>query len=68
MPHYLYEHNGVSGTCGGDLSAISVGVSGNNYTSRLTLTATAELNGMTVECSLSGIVVVGNDTLRTGGE
>ncbi len=62
-----FEPNGESGACG-DLSAMSVGVSGDNYTSRLTLTATAGLNGMTVECSRSGIVIVGSDTLRTGGK
>ncbi len=67
LTHSLYEPNGVSGSCG-DLSAMSVGVSGNNFTSRLTLTATAELNGMTIECTRSGIVVLGNDTLRTGGK
>ncbi len=65
--HALFEPNGVSGSCGG-LFAMSVGVSGNEYTSRLTLTATAGLNGMTVECSRSNIVIVGSDTLRTGGK
>ncbi len=40
----------MSGTCG-DLSAMSVGVSGDNYTSRLTLTATAGLNGTIIEYS-----------------
>ncbi len=58
--------NGVTVNCG-DLSAMSFGVSGNNYTSRLTLTATAELNGRTIECSRSGIGV-GSDTLKTGSE
>ncbi len=68
LSHPLFEPTGESGSCGSSLSAMSVGVSGNDYTSRLTLTATAGLNGMTVECTLSGSVVVGNDTLRTGGE
>ncbi len=58
----------MSETCG-DLSAVIVGVSGDNYTSRLTLIATIGLNGMTIECTRSGIhiVIFGNDTLRSGG-
>ncbi len=40
LAHFLYEPNGVTLTCG-DLSAMSVGVSGNDYTSRLALIATA---------------------------
>ncbi len=68
LPHFRYQPNGVSDHTSCDLSALSVGVSGSNYTSRLTLTATAGLNGRTIECSLSGSVVFGNDTLRTGGE
>ncbi len=69
LAHFLYEPHGVSGTCG-DLSAMSVGVSGDNYTSRLALTATAGLNGTIIECTRSGSVVVGSDTdtLKTGGE
>ncbi len=63
--HSLFD--GESGSCG-DLSAMSVGVSGNDYTSRLTLTATAGLNGTIIECTRSGSVVVGSDTLKTGGE
>ncbi|XP_064400235.1 uncharacterized protein LOC135346511 isoform X2 [Halichondria panicea] len=63
--HILFQPNGESRTCGG-LSAMSVGVSEDNYTSRLTLTATVGLNGSTVECSRSGTVVLGSDTLRTG--
>ncbi len=66
LAHSLFEPNGVRGSCSG-LSAMSVGVSGDNYTSRLTLTATAGLNEMTVECIRSGIVVLGSDTLKTGG-
>ncbi len=67
LVHILFQPNGESGTCG-DLSATSVGVSGNDYTSRLTLTATAELNGTIIECTRSDSVVVGSDTLKTGGE
>ncbi len=67
LVHILFQPNGESGTCG-DLSATSVGVSGDDYTSRLTLTATAELNGTIIECTRSDSVVVGSDTLTTGGE
>ena len=67
LSHPLFEPNRESGSCG-SVSAMSVGVSGNNYTSRLTLTATAGLNGTIIECTLSGSVVVGSDTLKTGGE
>ena len=66
LPHSLYEP-GVRGSCGG-LSAMSIGVSGNNYTSQLTLTANLGLNEMTVECNRGGTIVVGNDTLKTGGK
>ena len=66
LAHSLYEPNGVRGSCG-DLSGMSVGVSGNNFTSLLTLTATIGLNGMTIECTRSGTVIFGNDTLRSGG-
>ncbi|XP_064391848.1 uncharacterized protein LOC135339613 isoform X2 [Halichondria panicea] len=45
---------------------MSVGVSGNNFTSILTLIATIGLNGMTIECTRSGTVIFGNDTLRSG--
>ncbi len=67
LNHLEFQHNGASGTCG-DLSATSIGVSGDNYTSRLTVTATAGLNGKTIECTINGLVAFGNDTLRTGGE
>ncbi len=62
--HSSFEPNGVSGSCG-DLSAMSVGVNGNEYTSQLTLTATAEL---TINCTLSSVVDFGSDTVKTGGE
>ena len=65
----LHPHfgSGVSDSCGG-LTAMSVGVSGTEYTSRLTLTATDELNGKTINCTLSGVVLEGSDTIRVGGE
>ena len=65
--HSSFEPNGVSGSCG-DLSAMSVGVNGNEYTSRLTLTATTELNRRNINCTLSSIVDVGSDPIKTGGK
>ena len=65
--HSRFEPNGVSGSCG-DLSAMSVGVNGNEYTSRLTLTATTELNRRNINCTLSSIVDVGSDPIKTGGK
>ncbi len=56
-----------AGGCGG-LSAVSTGFSGNDYTSTLTLTATTELNGLTVVCMLGENFVVGNDTIKIGGK
>ncbi len=43
---------------------MNVGSNGNNYTSRLTLTATAELNGTIVECTLVGTNVIGSDIIK----
>ena len=68
LAHFLYESTGSTGSCG-KLSAMSVGVSGNEYTSRLNLTATLELNEMTIECTVGGsMIIVGSDILRTGGK
>ncbi len=63
LRHSSFEPNGVSDVCG-DLSAMSVEVSGNEYPSRLTLTAAAELNGMTIECTLSSVVELGMILLK----
>ena len=66
MSHDQFEPDGSSGNCG-NLSAVSVGVDGRNYTSRLTLTATTRLNGATVECSL-GALEIGTDKIKVGGK
>ena len=66
LPHFQFV-SGVSGSCG-DLTVMSVGVNGREYTSRLTLTATTELNEKTINCTLSGVVLFGSDTIRVGGE
>ena len=60
---------GMNITCG-NLTAMSVGVNGTEYTSRLTLTATAKLNGAMINCTLStsnGDVLIGSDTIKVGG-
>ena len=64
------QHSGyVSGTLAtcGDLSAISVGVVGTNYTSRLTVTANPGLDGTIIDCTISNVLVEGSDTIRVGG-
>ena len=67
LPHSDYSMPlGVMGTCG-DLSAMSVSFTdGVEYTSRLTFTATAALNGTVIECTLSRRAV-GNDIIKIGG-
>ena len=58
--------SGTSATCG-DLSAMSVGVDGTNYTSRLTVTGNTGLDGTMIDCTISGVVLEGSDTIRVGG-
>ena len=58
--------SGTNDTCG-DLSAMSVGVIGTNYTSRLTVTANTGLDGTIINCTISGVVLEGSDTIRVGG-
>ena len=56
---------------GGLIRAFSVLNSGIEYTSTLTLTATAEMNGKMINCTISspdGPVLIGLDTIRVGGE
>ena len=65
LAHSSYEIGAIA-VCG-NLTAVSVGVSGTEYTSRLTLTATTELNGTVISCTLAGIVVIGSDTVYVGG-
>ena len=65
LQHSVYA-NGTSTTCG-DLSAMSIGVDGTNYTSRLTVTANTGLNGTMINCTISGVVLEGFDTIRVGG-
>ena len=65
--HSEYVHvPGANATCG-DLSGMSVGVDGNNYTSRLTVAANTGLNGTMINCTVSGVLLEGFDTIRVGG-
>ena len=63
--HNLYG-SAESGICG-DLSAMSIGVDGTNYTSRLTVTANTGLDGTMISCTISTVRVEGSDTVRVGG-
>ena len=63
LSHSAYSGVGVSGVCAG-LSAQSVSENGTEFTSTLTLTATAQLNGTTINCTLNGMVSFGWETIR----
>ena len=58
--------NGVNITCN-NLTAISVGFSGTNYTSKLILTATAKLNKKIISCAHGDGTVIGSDAIKVGG-
>ena len=63
LSHSVYSGVGVSGVCAG-VSAQSVSENGTEFTSTLTLTATAQLNGTTINCTLNGMVSFGWETIR----
>ena len=68
LTHALFN-SGISGMCtNGAITAASVGVVDNCYTSRLMVTVSPALNETTVECtlSLSGMGI-GNSTLLVAG-
>ena len=65
LVHSQYE-SGLLSECG-NLTAMNVGINGTEYISRLTLTATTELNGTVISCTLSNVVLIGSDTLSVGG-
>ena len=68
LRHSLFSTSGASGTCNnGALTAESVGVVDNCYTSRLMVTVSPALNETTVECTLSGERVVGSSTIVIAG-
>ena len=61
---------GAMGDCSnGALVARSIGVSGDEYISILTVNVSLSFDGQTVICGLlGGATPVGNDTLQVGGE
>ena len=64
----LFITSGASGACNnGAITAESVGVVNNCYTSRLMVTVSVGLNETTVECTLSGVRVVGSRTIQIAG-
>ena len=68
LRHSLFSTSGATGTCNnGAITAESVGVVDNCYTSRLMVTVSSELNETTVECTLSGVRVVGSRTMLIAG-
>ena len=68
LAHSSFNTSGASGSCtGGAITAESVGVVDNCYTSRLMVTASVGLNETTVECTLSGLRVVGSRTILIAG-
>ena len=62
------EYTSVASDSCGDLSAMSVGVDGTNYTSRLTVTANPGLDGTMINCTISGVQLEGYDAIRVGGK
>ena len=70
LAHQLFNIAGDSGTCNnGAITAESVGVVDNCYTSRLMVTVSSELNDTTVECTLVVVGMgVGNRTLLVAGK
>ena len=68
LSHSLFSTTGTSGTCNsGAITAESVSVDGNCFTSRLLVNVSVGLNESTVECSLSGVRVVGSHTILIAG-
>ena len=68
LQHIRYNTTGDSGICnGGAFSAESVGVVGNEYTSRLTVMASLSLNDTLISCTLAAQVLIDNDIIRVGG-
>ena len=68
LRHSLFSTSGASGTCTNEaITAESVGVVDNCFTSRLMVTVSVGLNETTVECSLSGVTSVGSRTILIAG-
>ena len=61
-------HETMPTSCG-SLRAMALEVEGNRYLSQLSFTASTELNGKNISCSLSDdMTVIGSDTLIVGGK
>ena len=68
LTHSLFSTSGGSGTCtGGAITAESVNVVDNCYTSELMVTVSVGLNETTVECTLSSVIAVGSRTILISG-
>ena len=68
LSHSLFNTTGTSVSCaGGTITAESVGVVDNCFTSRLMVTVSPEVNETTVECTLSNARVVGSRTILIAG-
>ena len=68
LSHPLFNASAASGTCtNGAITAEGVDVVDNCFTSRLMVTASVGLNETTVECTLSGVRVVGSRTILIAG-
>ena len=65
LAHSQYE-SGVSGDCG-NISAVSVGVSGSEYTSRLIINGLTLNKTTVINCTLSGAVLVESVHVKAGG-
>ena len=61
LSHSHYE-SGISAVCG-NFSAVSVGVRGSEYTSRLTGNVSSEV---TINCTLGGVILVETIFVRVG--
>ena len=68
LPHPEPDSS-VFAICNELIRAWSVLNSGSEYTSSLRLTATPELNGRMINCTISnGALLIGSDTIIVGGE
>ena len=69
LPHMQFSSL-ARGTCNaGTIVAEGTEVNGSLYTSVLTIApVTPDMNGQTIICSVSGITVIGTETLRVGGK
>ena len=66
LNHRGYDGTGLHSTCG-NFSAISVGVNGSEYTSRLTFFGDVKLNGTTINCTLSDVLLIETIVVKIEG-